>query len=54
MIPPDEARKVQALVPRAELVTLPGLGHLAHEEAPDRVAALLLDRAALRPALIPS
>lgn len=46
MIPPDEARKVRQLVPGAELVELPELGHLAHEEDPDRVAALLADRTA--------
>ena len=31
MIPPD-GRKVRQLVPGAELVELPELGHLAHEE----------------------
>jgi len=40
-IPPREARRVQARVPGAELVCLPG-GHLAHEEDPRAVAALLL------------
>jgi magnesium chelatase accessory protein len=55
MIPPREADKVRALVPGAELVSLPGLGHLAHEEEPDRIAALLLERALVAaPAPIPS
>lgn len=44
MIPPAEADKVRALLPSAELQPLEGLGHLAHEEAPDRIAALLLAR----------
>ena len=42
MVPPSEAYRVRSLVPHAELVSLPGLGHLAHEERPDEVAALLL------------
>lgn len=42
MILPGEAIKVRRLVPRAELVQLPGLGHLAHEEAPERLAQLIL------------
>jgi magnesium chelatase accessory protein len=41
MVPPSEAYRVRALVPNAELVSLPGLGHLAHEERPEDVAALL-------------
>jgi magnesium chelatase accessory protein len=41
MVPPSEAYRVRALVPNAELVSLPGLGHLAHEERPDDIAALL-------------
>ena len=44
-VPPDEARRVQRLLPAAERVELPGLGHLAHEERPDRVAALVHERA---------
>lgn len=35
-IPPSEAKQVQALVPGTEVIVMPGLGHLAHEEAPDR------------------
>lgn len=40
-IPPSEAERVRARVPDVEVVRLPGLGHLAHEERPDEVAALL-------------
>jgi len=35
--------RVRALVPGARVRHLAGLGHLAHEEAPARLAALLLD-----------
>jgi len=41
MIPPSSAREAAALVPGARVETLAGLGHLAHEEAPERVAALI-------------
>jgi len=40
-VPPAEARRVQALLPRSRLLELPGLGHLAHEEAAPRVAEAL-------------
>lgn len=40
-IPPADAGRVAALVPGARVVTLPGLGHLAHEEQPGQVADLL-------------
>lgn len=40
-IPPAEARRVRVLLPAAEVVYLPGLGHLAHEERPAEVAELL-------------
>jgi magnesium chelatase accessory protein len=42
MVPPAEARKVQQLLPGASLVTLPGLGHLAHEERPDLVSEFMV------------
>ncbi len=42
-LPPAQAQRVEALVPSARLVTLPGLGHLAHEERPRRVAKIVLD-----------
>ena len=41
MIPPSSARDAAALVPGARVETLAGLGHLAHEEAPEQVAALI-------------
>jgi magnesium chelatase accessory protein len=31
-LPPSHAGRVRAILPRAQLVSLPGLGHLAHEE----------------------
>jgi magnesium chelatase accessory protein len=40
-IRPSEAIGVSALVPGSEVVTLSGVGHLAHEETPDRVADLI-------------
>ena len=40
-LPPTHARRVAALLPQAGLVLLPGLGHLAHEEAPQRVFDVL-------------
>ena len=36
-VPGSVAQRVAALVPRGEAVALPGLGHLAHEEAPEAV-----------------
>lgn len=41
MIPPSSAREAAALVPGARVETLAGLGHLAHEEAPEQVATLI-------------
>ena len=40
-LPPAHARRVAALLPQAGLTLLPGLGHLAHEEAPQRVFDVL-------------
>jgi magnesium chelatase accessory protein len=45
-VSPEEAFKVRTLVPEARVVTLPGLGHLAHEEKPEAVERLILDFAA--------
>ena len=52
MIPPDVARQLQALLPQARVIMLPGLGHLAHEEEPRRIAELIgemADAAGLAP-----
>ncbi|MFN3862742.1 MAG: alpha/beta fold hydrolase BchO [Erythrobacter sp.] len=38
-IPPDWAREAAGWLAQARLEVLPGLGHLAHEEAPDQAAA---------------
>ena len=40
-VPPSQSAAVRDLVPGATLATLPGLGHLAHEERPAEVAALI-------------
>lgn len=40
-VPPEQARRVQSLVPGATLTRLPGLGHLAHEERPEEVARVI-------------
>jgi magnesium chelatase accessory protein len=44
-IPPADQTRLAALVPGARLITLAGLGHLAHEEQPDAVAAIIEDAA---------
>ena len=41
MIPPSHAADVQRLLPAALRIDLPGLGHLAHEEKPAELAALI-------------
>ena len=40
-ISPDVARKIHTLVKGSEVVRLPGLGHLAHEEKPETIADLI-------------
>jgi pimeloyl-ACP methyl ester carboxylesterase len=44
-IAPKDAIRVNALVPGSRVVTLPGLGHLAHEERPDEVSSLMVQLA---------
>ncbi len=44
-VPPSNARRIARMVQGAELVRLPKLGHLAHEEQPEVVADLVIDRA---------
>lgn len=48
-VPPAESERVHTLVPGSTLIRLPGLGHLAHEERPDEVAALILRSLAHEP-----
>ncbi len=40
-VSPREARRVRERLPSAEVLLLPGLGHLAHEEQPAAVAAIV-------------
>jgi magnesium chelatase accessory protein len=40
-IPPSQAERVHELLPQSTIVTLPGLGHLAHEERPEECAAII-------------
>lgn len=40
-VSPGDADRVQRLLPAARVERLPGLGHLAHEEQPARVVALI-------------
>ncbi|WP_245594087.1 MULTISPECIES: alpha/beta fold hydrolase BchO [Acidiphilium] len=42
-IPPREAERIARIVPGARLVSMPGLGHLAHEEAPAETAAIIAE-----------
>ncbi len=44
-ISPTEAVRVRNIVPGSKIVSLPGLGHLAHEEQPVRVVELILQAA---------
>jgi magnesium chelatase accessory protein len=43
-VPPEQAQRVQQMVPGSTLIPLPGLGHLAHEERPEAVGRLILDQ----------
>ena len=40
-VPPRVAQSIKALLPETALIRIPMLGHLAHEEAPDRVAEII-------------
>ncbi len=42
MVRPAHAGRVRRILPTATLVPLPGLGHLAHEEEPERIAGLVV------------
>jgi magnesium chelatase accessory protein len=40
-IKPSDAEKVAKLAPKASIIDMPGLGHLAHEEDPASAAAII-------------
>lgn len=42
MVPPKDAARVRDRLPRATIECLSGLGHLAHEERPRKIAALVM------------
>jgi putative magnesium chelatase accessory protein len=44
-VPPSQATRLAAHVPGTEVVVMPRLGHLAHEEAPIEVSALIVAHA---------
>jgi hypothetical protein len=46
MVPPDDALTVAKAVRHGEVVRLKGLGHLAHEEAPEQIADIIAQAAA--------
>ena len=52
-VPPGDAAEVAARLPRARIETLPHAGHLAHEERPEDVSALILRVAGEHIALAP-
>ena len=43
-VPPRQATNVASRCTQARVLSLPGLGHLVHEEAPQAVARLVLER----------
>ncbi|PXW73737.1 magnesium chelatase accessory protein [Blastomonas natatoria] len=51
MIPADSVERAAALIAGAEQKVIPDLGHLAHEEAPDLMADMILAFAAASPAV---
>ena len=40
-VAPAKAEEAARLAPEVEVVTLPGLGHLAHEETPEKIAEIV-------------
>lgn len=39
LIPIEQGRKIERVIPNAQLITYPGVGHAAQEEAPEQTAA---------------
>ena len=54
MILPGVALRVRGLAPRSELLQIPGLGHLAHEESPQLVADEIAGYARAQGVAVPS
>jgi magnesium chelatase accessory protein len=52
-IPPEVARRICELVPRAKLESVDGYGHLAHEEAPERIAEIIVAAATVAHLIAP-
>ncbi|RZS58541.1 magnesium chelatase accessory protein [Sphaerotilus mobilis] len=50
-VPCSQSARLAPRIPQARYLPLDGLGHLAHEEAPDRIAALITE---LHRAVLPS
>ncbi|WP_420863975.1 alpha/beta fold hydrolase BchO [Algirhabdus cladophorae] len=42
-VPPDTSEKAAQKMPKAQVTVLPGLGHLAHEEEPQKITQLIKD-----------
>lgn len=53
-IAPEDAFKVQDLVPHAQVTVLRGLGHLAHEERPAEIAEIIVRTAQPAAAMAPA
>ncbi len=41
-VPPSVSREAAARMPQAQVVEIAGMGHLMHEEAPERIAPILI------------
>lgn len=54
MILPGVALRVRSIAPDATLLQIPGLGHLAHEEAPQRIAEEIVRHARTKGVPVPS
>jgi magnesium chelatase accessory protein len=53
-IPPAAGGRVARLVPGAKVITMPGLGHLAHEEQPEQTASAIERFAQCTGVLVPA
>jgi magnesium chelatase accessory protein len=53
-IPPGDAERVRRILPNAHSVSMPGLGHLAHEEQPGNAAAIIMQAAEMAGIVLPA